>query len=233
MILPSFGGLNTDIPALEALAEHLQSETEERSRVLARDLHDNVGGSLVAAIMDVAWLTRNASPAGSAVSERLNRIDSSLTKAVEATRRLVDELQPALIDSLGLFGAVSAHFGRECRRCGLQYSETMVGVAPEIDTDTALNVFRIAQAFLQWIREDAAANTLYARFEGDPDRLIMRFVARGVQPAALSVHGTPRLASIGLRLRKLHGTLRSEASRDSLTILLQIPANASHPQVAA
>jgi signal transduction histidine kinase len=235
MVLSPFGGLNTEPHAFEALAEYLQKEIEERCRLLARELHDDLGGSLIAAMMDVAWLTRQTSTGGGEVSVRLHRIDDSLTRAIESTRRLVDELQPALIDSVGLFVAMSAHFGRQCCRYEIRYTDALVGVAPDIDAASAMSVFRIAQGFLQWIREDAGAKELHARYEGDSERLTMRFIMHGIPAGTLPNQGVaaPRLTAIALRLRKLNGTMRSEASNGSLTIQVQIPTHASHPQIAA
>ena len=126
---------------------------------LARALHDDLGGSLTAAMMDVAWLTRHPTGGGEG-AVRLHRIEGSLTKAIESMRYLVDELQPALLESIGLFVALSAHFGRECRRYGVEYSDTLVGASPPVEAPLAMAIFRIAQGFLQWILEDAAANEL-------------------------------------------------------------------------
>jgi signal transduction histidine kinase len=231
MALTQFGVSIPDPKALEALAGYLQRDTEERSRVLAHELHDDLGGSLIAAMMDVAWLTGHSSAAGAEVSLRLHRTHGSLTRAVETLRRLVDELRPALIDSLGLFVAMSAHFGRECRRYGVNYSDKVVGAAPDIDTASAMSVFRIAQGFLQWFREDTGAKELDVRFEGDTERLVLHFVARGLYADARCGDDivAPRLASIALRVRNLNGTLRSEASKDGVTIQVQIPAHASQP----
>ena len=225
----------TDVCALQTLAEYLQEETEKRSAVLARAIHDDLGGSLTAAMMDVAWLTRHPTGGGGEGAVRLNRIEGSLTKAIESMRYLVDELQPALLESIGLFVALSAHFGRECHRHSVDYSDTLVGASPHVEAPLAMAIFRIAQGFLQWILEDAAANELRARYEGDPERLTLHFVARGIRAGAMPSQGNvaPRLASIALRLRKLNGTLTSEVSNDGVTIQVQIPARASSPQIAA
>ena len=235
MPLSQLGGWCTNFRVLQALAEYLQNDAEGRSFALARALHDDLGGSLTAAIMDVAWLTRHPAAAAGDVSVRLHRVEGSLTKAIESMRRLVDELQPALIDSIGLFVALSAHFGRECSRYGVKYSDTVIGVSPEIDGAASITIFRIAQGFLQWIREDAAASELIARYEGDSEGLTMRFIAHGIQAQALPTQGNiaPRLASIALRLRKLNGTLTSDVCNGSVTIQVKIPADASRPQIAA
>jgi signal transduction histidine kinase len=186
-------------------------------------------------ISAAAWLIRHPTEAGGAATVRLHRIEGSLTKAIESMRYLVDELQPALIESIGLFVALSAHFGRECRRYGVKYSDTVVGTSPPVAAGLAMRIFRIAQGFLQWIREEAAAKELYACYEGDSERLTLQFVAYGIEAGALPRQGnvSPRLASIALRLRKLNGTLMSEASDGSVTIQVQIPAHASTPQIAA
>jgi signal transduction histidine kinase len=225
-----FDRSNADPQSFAALADYLQTEADERSRVMARQLHDDLSGSLIAAVMDIAWLTRHTTAAGAEVAMRLHRIDGRLTNAIEWTRRLIDELQPALIESVGLFVAVGAHFERACLRYGIRYSETVIGVIPEIDAATAMAVFRIAQDFLRWMREDAGASEVLACYEGEAGRLTMHFVVRGMAAAALPQQGliAPRLAAIALRLRKLSGTLNSEATDGSLTIRVQIPVDAPH-----
>lgn len=226
-------GSTDDLHALEALAEYLHDETEERSRAFARELHDDVGGSLIAAIMDVTWLSRHPGAASEDVCMRLHRVAASLNSAIESTRHVVDELRPALISSVGLFVAVSAHLGRECRRHGIEYSESL-GFAPNLDANSAITVFRIAQGFLRWIRQDSGADELHVCFEGDPERVSIRFVARGTRVGALpGLLVSPRMASIALRLRKLKGTLRSEAGDGSVTIQVDIPAGTSNPKIAA
>lgn len=235
MLPVTFDRSNADPQYFAALAEYLQTEADERSRVIARQLHDDLSGSLIAAMMDIAWLTRHSSAAGAEVSMRLHRIDGRLTHAIEWTRRLIDELQPPLIDSVGLFVAVGAHLERACLRYGVPYSETVTGASAEIDAAAGMAAFRIAQDFLRWVREDAGASELLACYEGEADRLTMRFVARGIAAAALPGQGLmpPRLAAIALRLRKLSGTLNSDATERSLTIQVQIPVLAAHPQIAA
>ncbi len=225
----------SDMGALRTLAEYLQEEAEKRNAWLARALHDDLGGSLIAAMMDVAWLTRHPGQAAGESSMRLHRIEGSLTKAIESMRQLVDVLQPSLLESIGLFVALSAHFGRECRRYGIEYRDVVVGLSPPVDAALAMAIFRIAQGFLRWICEDAAAKELSARYEGDPERLTLHFVAHGIRAGALPGPGNfaPGLASIALRLRKLNGTLTSEVSNGSVTIMVQIPAHASSPQIAA
>jgi signal transduction histidine kinase len=230
-----FDDSNTHAQSLEALADYLQAEAEDRNRALARQLHDDLGGSLIAAMMDVAWLTRHPSAPGTDPPARLHRIEGSLTTAIEITRRLVDELQPALLDSVGLFVAVGSHCRRVCERHGIEYSETVSGTAPDVDSETAMTVFRIAQGILQWLREDALATELHAFYQSEMETLTMRFMVRGVLRAAVPKQGilAPGLASIAMRLRKVKGTFNSEIGDGSVTVQVQIPVIASHPQVAA
>lgn len=47
-------GLSAE-PTLQQLVPHLEALAESHRSLLARALHDEVGGSLVSAIMDLAW----------------------------------------------------------------------------------------------------------------------------------------------------------------------------------
>ena len=91
---------------LTALSTHLQGVSEQEKSALSRELHDELGGLLVAARMDLSWLQQRLPTSDPAIEQRFRRIHESLSAGVDLKRRVVEELRPTLLDNMGLFAAL-------------------------------------------------------------------------------------------------------------------------------
>src|SRR6185437_41643 len=76
---------------VSGLATYLQSLAEREKAEIARTLHDELGGLLTAAKMDLSWLQSRV-PAPE-LQERLAQLGSVLDEAMDLKRRLVDDLR--------------------------------------------------------------------------------------------------------------------------------------------
>jgi CHASE3 domain sensor protein len=72
---------------LTALSTHLQGVSEQEKSALSRELHDELGGLLVAARMDLSWLQQRLPTSDPAIEQRFKRIHESLSAGVEAQGR--------------------------------------------------------------------------------------------------------------------------------------------------
>jgi signal transduction histidine kinase len=97
-----------------AMVAHLESLSERSRAFFARQLHDDIGGLLVPALMDMTWTDAHLPIAPAVHFQRLTRARESLTRAVDRGRELVDALRPTLLDDVGLFAALGWH-GRHLR----------------------------------------------------------------------------------------------------------------------
>ncbi len=110
---------------LAALSTHLQGVSEQEKAALSRELHDELGGLLVAARMDLSWLQQRLPTTDPGIEQRFKRIHDSLSAGVDLKRRVVEELRPTLLDNMGLFAALRWQFKETCRRTGLRCTETI------------------------------------------------------------------------------------------------------------
>ncbi len=88
---------------LQALTRHLQSRVEAERAAMARELHDDVGSALTALKFDLAWLARHAPDP--ALVARAERASSTLDLAIDASRRLMLNLRPPILQE-GLSAAL-------------------------------------------------------------------------------------------------------------------------------
>ncbi len=88
---------------LAELAEHLQSSIEQERAAIAREVHDDIGGSLAAVKLELAWLARHHKDAPSAA--HLGSALEMLQHALGASQRIMMNLRPPILDQ-GLAAAV-------------------------------------------------------------------------------------------------------------------------------
>ncbi len=167
---------------------------QEKSRV-ARELHDELGQSLTALRMDLAWLEENGVAADGRVAAKLAAMRELLDGTVAATRRIAADLRPLMLDDLGLVPAVEwlvqnfeRHHGVECR---------LVVDPPDFDLadPQSTAVFRIIQESLTTVARHAGASRVevnLSRANGEI-HVRVRDNGRGFDPA-----GPRRPQSFGL-----------------------------------
>src|ERR1700730_368287 len=145
---PGDGALGDPAASASSLIEHIQGVMEHQKAVLARDLHDELGGLLVGAVMDLAWVEQHMSAPPAELKQTLVRARQTLAAAIDMKRKLIEELRPTLLDNVGVFAALRWHVQAACKRAGT----TCVIDVPEDERRFLPNVpialFRIVQEAL-------------------------------------------------------------------------------------
>jgi signal transduction histidine kinase len=150
---------------LSALSNHLQALSEREKSDLARKLHDELGGLLTAAKMDLSWL--QARLEGAAIQERLAQLGSVLDEAMDLKRRVVEELRPSLLDHFGLPTALRAYVETTGRKAGLTTRVAIEHSCDSMSKEAAISLFRVVQEGLSNIVRHAQAQTVTLEMSGD------------------------------------------------------------------
>jgi signal transduction histidine kinase len=91
---------------LSELAQHLQTSVEAERQAIAREIHDDVGGSLTALKFELDWIRRHASgPQAETIQARAAAALETVTGAIEASQRIMQNLRPAILEQ-GLVAAL-------------------------------------------------------------------------------------------------------------------------------
>ena len=152
---------------LSALSSHLQYLAEKEKTELARTLHDELGGLLTAAKMDLSWLqSRVDNPEH---QERLAQLGSVLDEAMALKRRVVEELRPSLLDHFGLPTALRTYVDSACTKAGMHADIHLPEEGDSIPKDTAIALFRIVQEGLSNIIRHAGAKRVRLELTVTPD----------------------------------------------------------------
>jgi signal transduction histidine kinase len=132
----------------ENLIRHLHSEGEiERTR-LARDLHDELGGLMVSAVMDLSYVRGRMPGLDAEFEAHLERIKESIEAGIDIGRRLTEDLRPSILDNFGLFPAIQWHSQRARRGSQAVWTETYPAIEPILAPNASTALFRVAQGAL-------------------------------------------------------------------------------------
>jgi signal transduction histidine kinase len=159
---------------LKGLSARLVHAQETERRALSRELHDEVGQSLSAVLIEL----RNLSAGLGVRSVEQTRGHAETVKglvegSVRVVRNMALLLRPSMLDDLGLIPALKWQ-ARECaKRTGMN-----VSVATELDSDDLPDdyktcVYRVVQEALHNCARHSHATTVRIRVEQNEGRLIL------------------------------------------------------------
>jgi protein-histidine pros-kinase len=200
-------------------------QEEERAR-LSRGLHDELGGILLAARMDVTWMERHGPGEDASVKQRLERLRKVLDQGIELKRRVVEELRPTLLDTMGLFAALRWQSEETCKRANLRCTERYPDEEPGLNRAGAIALFRVVQEALANVAKHADASNVDITFEISNGEVILTVHDDGVGAASTDLvrarsHG---IAGMRHRINVLGGRLdvSSEPGRGT-TVRVTVP----------
>ena len=140
---------------LHELAQYLQTSVESERKAIAREIHDDIGGSLTALKFELAWMARHSE--SQPVRERVQAALETLSLAMEATQRIMHNLRPAILDQ-GLVAALQWMAGRFERRTGVDCVLRTPRGPLNLPPGVPLVAYRTAQEALTNVTKHAQAS---------------------------------------------------------------------------
>ena len=195
---------------LRELSAHLQTVREEEKARVAREIHDELGGTLTALKIDVYWLAHALPMEMTPFLERTESMSNLLDGAVQATRRIITELRPSILDDLGLLATLEWQCAQFQKRTGIecraQCSEDLGG----LDKERSIALFRIFQEALTNVTRHAEASAVAVEFRHDERnvRLTVRDNGRGLPEGQVVPATSYGLRGMGERVANLGGQFR-------------------------
>ena len=168
---------------LRFLTKRLLEAEESGQRLLARELHDQVGQSLTALGLNLNTLANHLSPNGKAL---LNDSLCLLEATTKQIREVIFELRPPALDEYGLAAALRFWAERFSKRTGVPVVDN-IQLAGPLSPTVENAFFRIAQEALINIAKHAGANQAILVLE-ERERLVRLTISddgKGFDPAGI------------------------------------------------
>jgi len=222
---------------LSELSTSLQRVSERERASLARELHDELGGLLIAIKMDLSQLKTQIDLSQPDVQTRWNRIQSTLSAGIDLKRRVIEQLRPSLLDNMGLVAALKWQAGEICSGAKLALTEKYPDSEPSLASDAAIAIFRIAQEALTNIVKHAHATQVNIALLVENDKLTLQIEDNGVGIATDRQHviGSHGIAGMRHRIKSYGGHFNLEkratgGTRLVATLLLSNNQNNTEPK---
>jgi len=138
----------------------IEAQEEERKRI-SRELHDEVGQTLIAIKMNLEFLKRQKKIADSFLDESITLVE----KTINQIRDLSLELRPSMLDDIGLISALKWYISRQKDRSGINISFDCDFSEENVSKELAVNIFRIVQEALTNIVRHSEAKNAYVEIK--------------------------------------------------------------------
>ena len=208
---------------LHELAQHLQASIEQERAAIAREIHDDVGGSLTALKFELAWIARHAQ--AREVISRANSALETVSHAIESSQRIMHNLRPAILEQ-GLVAALQWITGRFEKRSGVTCALRMPPVLPALPIGVPLVAYRVAKEALTNITKHAQASRVEIDLSlaGGVLSIEISDNGRGLSQDALGKARSFGLRGLHERARTVGGwvDLSSKAGKGT-TLMLSVP----------
>ena len=158
---------------LRALAARLQQIREEERLMVAREIHDEMGGGLTGLKMDLSWLLGKMGDADTcearvALMDRIQTSNTLIDQMIHIVRRISTDLRPSVLDDLGLIAALEWQLSEFTSRTEISHEFATTFKDVNMEDDTAIAVFRIFQeALTNVVRHSRATKVAVVLREGE------------------------------------------------------------------
>lgn len=219
---------------LSELTGYLQTAIERERAAISREIHDDIGGSLAAAKLDLAWISRHGSDP--AIHAHIQAATDMIQHALGASQRIMMDLRPHILDQ-GLVAAVQWLASTFEKRTGIKttlYADNEY-LCPGKSVELA--AYRTAQEALTNISKYAQSNSVRIDISDAEGFLTVEITDDGVgiteqeilKPQAFGIRGLHE------RAKTIGGWLDISTKPGAGTsVILSVPlASANEPSLEA
>ena len=211
---------------LSELAQHLQTSVEAERHAIAREIHDDVGGTLTALKFELDWIRRHAGSTD--VQQRAVSALETLTNAIEASQRIMQNLRPAILEQ-GLAAALQWMTSRFEKRtgvaCELRTNLDLRREPLQLPAGVPLVAYRTAQEALTNVSKHAQATQVVVDLSFSDDVLSLEISdnGRGVNSTDLAKAQSFGIRGLHERASTVGGWIDLSSGPNGTSMILSVP----------
>ena len=198
----------------QSLSRRLLEQQEHERGALARELHDQLGQSLVAILLNLQAIEDELSPP---LRARVPETTQIINQMIDQVRTLAFELRPAILDEFGLVDALENLVTRHGERAGVRTSFTATPTDARAPVEIETACFRIVQEALSNVAGHARARNVEVTLTAQDLVLEVTVSDDGVGFSVERPGAGLGLLGMGERAQLAGGSLVIESASDSGT----------------
>jgi len=195
---------------LESLSARLVDAQEQERRSISRELHDEVGQSLGALLVELGQLAKLVTPEDRVTQAQIAHIKSVAETAVKSVRDIALLLRPPMLDDLGLVPALEWQAREISRRSDMEVEVHSEKVSESLGDETKVTIYRLVQEALNNAATHAAAKNAKVTVVQLPEKISVEISddGHGFDPQR---HRGMGILGMEERVRRLGGTFTIDA----------------------
>ena len=222
---------------LRDLAAHLQSVREEEKASIAREIHDDLGGTLTALKMETHQLKAGLPQDKDMMPllEHVESISQLVSNAASLMRRIISDLRPTILDDLGLLAAIEWQATQFHKHSGIECRVNCIGDKGNLDKTRSIALFRILQEALTNVMRHSGASRVEIEFHHSDEEVVMSIIDNGCgmaenRPETLKPKASIPYGLLGMseRVDQLGGKISFDTPPGggfNVTVILPLPVN--------
>jgi signal transduction histidine kinase len=213
---------------LARLTKHFETVKEQERSHIAREIHDELGGTLTA--IKIMLKRMSAELTGAKALQLVQSTEDLVDSTIDITRRIATSLRPAILDQ-GILAAIEWQAAEFEKRTKVSCQVTFASTEIQLDHKLSIVVFRTFQEALTNIAKHANATRVEVELEADKGQVTLQIHDNGrgvgsedlIKPEAFGILGMQE------RARSLGGQASVRRTRNGTSVMLQIPRVGSPP----
>ena len=186
---------------LQDLSARLVSAQEEERRAISRELHDEVGQSLSALLMEAGNAAARVPDASVDVRRHVESIKKLAEASVNVIRNMTLLLRPSMLDDFGLLPALEWQAREVSKRTGLRVHVTAEEASGELPDQLRTCIYRVVQEALHNCARHSQARSVRVIVRQEAHRILLSVEDDGHGFDAGRVRG---LGLVGMEERVTH-----------------------------
>lgn len=211
---------------LEALSVYSQKAKENERARIAREIHDDIGGTLTAIKCELVPCLDGSDRSVGFYRNKVEAMESLIDMVIDSTRRIALDLRPGILDC-GIVAAVQWQAREFSQRTGITCAvECTAEEDISLDADLAVAIFRIFQETLTNIAKHAEASAVRVKLTEADEQVILKVVDNGRGITWLELEKVDSFGIQGMRERCLQLGGRFHISGEPQTgteVIVRIP----------
>jgi PAS domain S-box-containing protein len=182
---------------LARLASYLQDLREKERKVIAREIHDELGAVLTSLKMDLSLARQDPKPG-------ISRAQKLVDQAIVLVRRIAYDLRPQILDDLGLVPAVEWLVSEFQKRSKIRCRLDVPPVEIEVPADVATALFRIVQEALTNVARHSRASSASIAIVRTAEDIQVSVADNGIGISEARMAAADSLGLVGIQERAAH-----------------------------
>mgnify|MGYP003868922669 CR=1 FL=1 len=211
---------------LSRMSAHLETVKEHERARIAREIHDNLGGTLTALKIELLRLRKDLPPRSKLALQHLQSTETLVDSSLDMARRIATELRPGILD-LGIVAAIEWQSAEFQKRMDIPCVLTCAHEEIPLKDGISIAMFRIFQETLTNIAKHAGASLVKVVLDASGDRVSLVVSDNGCGLTNADMDKPQAFGIRGVRERALNlgGEASFSTSGGGTTVMVSLPSS--------